>query len=112
MHVPLLFSFWFTVAAYVVHCIDESLLGSSFVQKVRQHWWPELETLDRCWSMERWDLYGRRAGIYDECFDSLFRMEKLGKWTSLPTRNVFAILNSRCLLSDARVPMKISILLN
>jgi hypothetical protein len=41
MHVPLLFSFWFTVAAYVVHCIDESLLGGSFVEKVRQHWWPQ-----------------------------------------------------------------------
>lgn len=41
MHIPLLLSFWFTVAAYVVHCIDESLLGGSFVEKVRQHWWPE-----------------------------------------------------------------------
>jgi hypothetical protein len=41
MKVPLLFSFWFTVAAYVVHVIDESLLGGSFVEKVRQHWWPE-----------------------------------------------------------------------
>jgi hypothetical protein len=41
MQVSLLFSFWFTVAAYVVHCIDESLLGGSFVEKVRQHWWPE-----------------------------------------------------------------------
>jgi hypothetical protein len=41
MHLPLLFSFWFMVAAYVVHCIDESLLGGSFVEKVRQHWWPE-----------------------------------------------------------------------
>ena len=41
MHVPLLFSFWITVAVYVVHCIDESLLGGSFVEKVRQHWWPE-----------------------------------------------------------------------
>ena len=38
---PLLLSFWFTVAANVVHCIDESLLGGSFVEKVRQHWWPE-----------------------------------------------------------------------
>jgi hypothetical protein len=37
MNVPLLFSSWFTVAAYVVHCIDESLLGGSFVEKVRQH---------------------------------------------------------------------------
>ena len=41
MKVPLIFSFWFMVAAYVVHVIDESLLGGSFVEKVRQHWWPE-----------------------------------------------------------------------
>jgi hypothetical protein len=41
MQVPLLFSFWFTVAAYVIHVIDESLLGGSFVEKVREHWWPE-----------------------------------------------------------------------
>lgn len=41
MSVPLIFSFWFTVAAYVIHVIDESLLGGSFVEKVQQHWWPE-----------------------------------------------------------------------
>jgi Protein of unknown function with HXXEE motif len=41
MSVPLIFSFWFTVAAYVIHVIDESLLGGSFVEKVREHWWPE-----------------------------------------------------------------------
>jgi hypothetical protein len=29
------------VAAYVIHVIDESLLGGSFVEKVQQHWWPE-----------------------------------------------------------------------
>lgn len=38
---PLIFSFWFMVAAYVIHVLDESLLGGSFVEKVRQHWWPE-----------------------------------------------------------------------
>jgi len=41
MNVPLIFSFWFMVAAYVIHVIDESLLGGSFVEKVRQHWWPQ-----------------------------------------------------------------------
>jgi Protein of unknown function with HXXEE motif len=41
MGLPLIFSFWFLVTAYVVHVIDESLLGGSFVEKVRQHWWPE-----------------------------------------------------------------------
>jgi Protein of unknown function with HXXEE motif len=41
MHLPLIFSFWFTVAAYVVHVLDESLLGGSFVAKIQQHWWPE-----------------------------------------------------------------------
>jgi hypothetical protein len=38
---PLILCFWFMVAAYVVHVLDESLLGGSFVEKVRQHWWPE-----------------------------------------------------------------------
>jgi len=37
MHLPLLFSFRITVAVYVVHFIDESLLGGSVVEKVRQH---------------------------------------------------------------------------
>jgi Protein of unknown function with HXXEE motif len=41
MRVPLVFLFWFTVLAYVVHVLDESLLGGSFVQKVQQHWWPQ-----------------------------------------------------------------------
>ena len=41
MNIPLIFSFWFMVAAYVIHVIDESLLGGSFVEKVQQHWWPE-----------------------------------------------------------------------
>ena len=34
MNIPLIFSFWFMVAAYVIHVIDESLLGGSFVEKV------------------------------------------------------------------------------
>ena len=41
MDIPLIFSFWFMVAAYVIHMIDESLLGGSFVEKVRQHWCAE-----------------------------------------------------------------------
>jgi len=49
MTVPLVFSFWFTVAAYVVHVIDESLLGGSFVEKVRQHWWPEYSWVKFFW---------------------------------------------------------------
>lgn len=39
--IPLVFSFWFMLAAYVVHIIDESLFGGSFVEKVQQHWWPQ-----------------------------------------------------------------------
>jgi hypothetical protein len=38
---PLIWVFWSVVAAYVVHVLDESLLGGSFVEKVREHWWPE-----------------------------------------------------------------------
>ena len=37
----LIWVFWSVVAAYVIHVLDESLLGGSFVEKVREHWWPE-----------------------------------------------------------------------
>ncbi len=39
--IPLIDSFWFMIVAYVIHILDESLLGGSFVDKVRQHWWPQ-----------------------------------------------------------------------
>jgi hypothetical protein len=39
--IPLAISFWFMIATYVIHILDESLLGGSFVEKIRQHWWPE-----------------------------------------------------------------------
>jgi hypothetical protein len=37
------------VAAYVIHVLDESLLGGSFVEKVRQHWWPEYSSEKFFW---------------------------------------------------------------
>lgn len=46
---PLIFVFWAVVAAYVVHVIDESLLGGSFVEKVRAHWWPEYSWRKFAW---------------------------------------------------------------
>jgi len=33
MEVPLILSFWFMVAAYVIHMLDESLLGGSFCRE-------------------------------------------------------------------------------
>lgn len=41
MQLPWVFVFWMMVAAYVVHVLDESLLGGSFVEKVKEHWWPD-----------------------------------------------------------------------
>ena len=57
------------VMAYVIHVIDESLLGGSFVEKVRQHWWPEYSWQKFFWfnavyfvvmigSVVLYDLYG------------------------------------------------------
>ncbi len=33
--------FWGVLAAYIVHILDEALLGGGFVAKVQEHWWPE-----------------------------------------------------------------------
>ena len=41
MQMPWILVFWVMVASYVVHVLDESLLGGSFVAKVQEHWWPE-----------------------------------------------------------------------
>ena len=41
MELPWVFVFWVMVAAYVIHVLDESLLGGSFVEKVKEHWWPD-----------------------------------------------------------------------
>jgi len=39
--IPLIYSFWLMLAFYVIHILEESLLGGSFVEKVREHWWPQ-----------------------------------------------------------------------
>jgi len=39
--IPLLYSFWLMLVFYVIHILDESLLGGSFVEKVKEHWWPQ-----------------------------------------------------------------------
>ena len=76
MHIPLIFSFWFTVAAYVVHVIDESLLCGSFVEKVQQHWWPEYS-----WKKFFWF----NAGYFAVMIASVVAYDLLdGKWVILP----------------------------
>lgn len=71
MLVPLLLSFWFTVAAYVVHVMDESLLGGSFVEKVREHWWPEYS-----WTKFFWF----NAGYFVLMITSVVVYDFLGGW--------------------------------
>lgn len=39
--IPLVYSFRFILDAYVIHILDESLLGGGSVEKVREHWWPQ-----------------------------------------------------------------------
>jgi hypothetical protein len=38
--IPISFLFWGYVAAYVVHILEESLLGENFVEMVRKNFWP------------------------------------------------------------------------
>ena len=40
MQLPWVFVFWMMEAAYVVHVLDESLLGGRYVEKVKEHWCP------------------------------------------------------------------------
>jgi len=40
MNMTLSFLFWAVFASYVVHIVDETLIGGGFVAKVQEHWWP------------------------------------------------------------------------
>ncbi len=74
--VPLVLSFWFMVAAYVVHVIDESLLGGSFVEKVQEHWWPEYS-----WTKFFWF----NAGYFGIMIASVVAFDVAGgRWLILP----------------------------
>jgi hypothetical protein len=39
--IPIEFFFWGIVAAYVIHILEESVLGEIFVDKVKNRFWPE-----------------------------------------------------------------------
>jgi hypothetical protein len=43
MNMTLSFLFWAVFASYVIHIVDETLIGGGFVAKVREHWWPSYE---------------------------------------------------------------------
>ena len=76
MTLPLIFSFWFMIAAYVIHVLDESLLDGSFVEKIRQHWWPEYS-----WTKFFWF----NAGYFLVMIASVLLYDYLGgAWLILP----------------------------
>ncbi len=43
LEIPVSFIFWGFVIAYIIHIIDESLMGETFVGMVRNLFWPEYQ---------------------------------------------------------------------
>ncbi len=41
MAIPLNILFWAMEAAYLIHCLDETIAGGGFVDMVKKHFWPE-----------------------------------------------------------------------
>ena len=41
MEIPLNILFWAMEAAYLIHCLDETVAGGGFVNMVKKHFWPE-----------------------------------------------------------------------
>jgi len=41
MEIPLNILFWAMEAAYLIHCLDETVAGGGFVDTVKKHFWPE-----------------------------------------------------------------------
>lgn len=43
LEIPISFIFWGFVVAYVIHIVDESLMGETFVGMVQNLFWPEYQ---------------------------------------------------------------------
>ena len=43
LFIPINFIFWAYVVAYIIHILDESLLGENFVRMVKRNFWPAYE---------------------------------------------------------------------
>jgi len=41
MVIPLNILFWCMEAAYIMHCLDETIAGGGFVNMVKKRFWPE-----------------------------------------------------------------------
>jgi hypothetical protein len=55
--------FWGVLAAYIIHTVDETLMGGGFVQKVREHWWPQYHIEMFFWFNAAIIRYGLRPGL-------------------------------------------------
>jgi hypothetical protein len=76
MQLPWVFVFWMMVAAYVVHVLDESLLGGSFVEKVKEHWWPDYSWTKFFWFNAVYFIIMIASVIFYDLFE--------GVWIILP----------------------------
>ncbi len=84
--VPLALFFWGYVAAYVVHILDESVLGESFVGMVQRHFWPGYG-----WKQFFWF----NAGLMSLIVGSIVLHEELGgAWVILPLVFVFQMFTN------------------
>ena len=49
MEIPLNILFWAMEAAYLIHCLDETVAGGGFVNMVKKHFWPEYDAKKFFW---------------------------------------------------------------
>lgn len=84
--IPISFLFWGYVAAYVVHILEESLLGENFVEMVRKNFWPEYQ-----WK----HFFGFNTLLMSLIILSIILYEMLGgAWVIVPLIFVFQMVTN------------------
>jgi hypothetical protein len=80
---PISLLFWGYVAAYVIHILDEALLGETFVPMVRHNFWPEYEWVH---------FFGFNTLLMTLIIMSIILFEILGgAWIILPLISAFLL---------------------
>ena len=76
MQMPLSILFWAMEAAYLIHCLDETVAGGGFVNMMKKHFWPEYSAKKFFWFNTGLHLINIASIILYEIFG--------GGWVILP----------------------------
>jgi len=91
---PLNVLFWCMEAAYIVHCLDETIAGNGFVKMVNSHFWPEYSGKQFFWFNTLFHILNISGIILYEIFGGMWVIWPLSFCWLFVTNGLWHVLGS------------------